>query len=143
MKPYPQRNLNEEQRIFNYRLSKGRRISENVFGILTSRFRVFLSTLCVKPESAVSVVMAAIVLHNFLRSKVPGRYTPTGTLDREDSDGELNQGTWREEIKENPFSSIPNSRKGRQAKKAEEVRDLLCSYVNGPGQIPWQWRILV
>lgn len=112
MKPYPQRNLNEEQRIFNYRLSRGRRISENVFGILTSRFRVFLSTLCVKPESAVSVVMAAIVLHNFLRSKVPGRYTPTGTLDREDSDGELNQGTWREEIKENPFSSIPNSRKG-------------------------------
>ena len=143
MKPYSQRHLSEEKRIFNYRLSRGRRISENVFGILASRFRVFLTSLCVKPDSATKIVLAAIALHNFLRSKAPCRYIPPGSLDSEDHNGMLNEGTWRQEVVQNPFLDFPNSRKGRQPRKAEEFRDLLCNYFNGPGQIPWQWNILV
>ena len=41
MKPYPTRNIELNQRIFNYRLSRVRRIVETVFGILTSRFGFF------------------------------------------------------------------------------------------------------
>ena len=40
MMPYPARGLIEEQRIFNYRLSRARRFSENCFGILVNRFAV-------------------------------------------------------------------------------------------------------
>jgi len=40
MKSYPERGLTQERRIFNYRLSRVRRISENAFGILANRFRI-------------------------------------------------------------------------------------------------------
>ena len=142
MKPYSQRNLTEDQRILNYRFSRARRISENVFGILSSRFRVFLSILCVKPDSAVDIVMAALALHNYLRSNVPGRYTSSGTIDTEDDNGMV-EGTWRNEINQNPFPLLPNFKKGKQTQRAEGVRDQLRRYVNGPGQVPWQWKVLL
>ena len=37
MKPYPQRLMKPEERIFNYRLSRARRIVENAFGIMAHR----------------------------------------------------------------------------------------------------------
>lgn len=143
MKPYSQRNLSEEKRIFNYRLSRARRISENAFGILSSRFRVFSTVMCAKPESAIKIVLCAITLHNFLRSRVPERYIPTGALDTEHSNGVVTEGSWRREIATTPFASVPNSRKGRQPRKAEEMREQLCDYLNGPGQVPWQWNVLI
>ena len=119
MKPYSQRNLSEEKRIFNYRLSRAQRISENVFGILSSRFRVFSTVMCVKPVSAVKIVLRAIALHNFLRSRVPERYIPTGALDKENSNGVVTEGSWRHDIATVLFASVPNSRKGRQPREAE------------------------
>lgn len=49
-KPYPSRNLNQNKRIFIYRLSRARRIVENVFGILTCRFGVFKQAKPLEPE---------------------------------------------------------------------------------------------
>lgn len=52
IKPYPSRNLDHNRRIFNYRLSRGRGIVENVFGILTCRFGVFKQAIPLEPEKS-------------------------------------------------------------------------------------------
>ena len=51
MKPYALCNLTIHQRIFNYHLCRARRIMENAFGILASRFRVFLTPMLLSPGS--------------------------------------------------------------------------------------------
>ena len=62
LKPYSQRSLNQERRIFNYRLSRARRVVENAFGILANRFRIFMTPICLNPEKVETIVMACCIL---------------------------------------------------------------------------------
>ncbi|KAJ8913272.1 hypothetical protein NQ315_012890 [Exocentrus adspersus] len=50
LKPNSLRNITREERIFNYRLSRGRMIIECTFGMLANRFRVFLTTINLSAE---------------------------------------------------------------------------------------------
>ena len=90
MKPYPQQGLSVEKRIYNYRHSRARRMSENLVGILANRWRFLRTTLLLPPETVETLVRTAIVLHNYLRA-ISSRnvYCPVGLNDREDSSGEV------------------------------------------------------
>lgn len=75
-RPFPGRENTWEKQVFNYRLSRARRIVENAFGILTARFRVFHTKIAVSPQRANAVIKAACVLHNMLqRSSTPAMVT--------------------------------------------------------------------
>ncbi|XP_046472544.1 uncharacterized protein [Neodiprion pinetum] len=73
MRPYPSSQLanDESKKIFNYRLSRARRISENVFGILTQKFRIYQRRIKLSPEHVDSVILATCCLHNFLMNDDP------------------------------------------------------------------------
>ena len=67
LKPYFQSGLTPVKRIFNYRLSRMRRVTENAFEILINRFRAFTTRMCLDPDKATIIILATLVLHNMLR----------------------------------------------------------------------------
>ncbi|XP_041373483.1 putative nuclease HARBI1 [Gigantopelta aegis] len=76
MKPYTLRGLTDEERIFNYRLSRARRVVENAFGILANRFQILLTTMQHHPSTVKIIVKACIVLHNLMRMRYPTEMSP-------------------------------------------------------------------
>ncbi|KAG8239735.1 hypothetical protein J437_LFUL019281, partial [Ladona fulva] len=98
------------ERVFNYRLSRARRIIENVFGI--TKFRIFLVTL------------TCIYLHNYLRRNAESKsfYSPPGTFDSEDSDNNLISRSWRKEVKD------PNNIPRKAVSEVQQIRDEFREY---------------
>lgn len=135
MKPFSLKNLTREQRIFNYRLSRARRIVENAFGILAHRFRCLLTTMQQEPSTVSCIVLACVSLHNLLMSKKPNQL-PTD-VDHEDDDHNLIPGEWREDPPLNDgISEFANNTSTRRSKLQ---RDYLAAYYNSAaGAVPWQ-----
>ena len=66
VKPYNRRQLTRKEKIANYRISRGRRIVENEFRILVSRFRVLLGTMQQRLKVVRDIGFTYMVLHNIL-----------------------------------------------------------------------------
>ncbi|XP_029340998.1 uncharacterized protein LOC115033115 [Acyrthosiphon pisum] len=125
------------QRVFNNRLSRGRRVVENAFGILSAVFRVLRKSMALQPEIASKIVLTTIYLHNFLRKRPSCLiYTPPGSLDTE-KDGALTNGRWRQE---QPTSSLLSMRNipRRITDHAKTVRLHLADHFVLNDVLPWQ-----
>ena len=135
----------EQERIFNYMLSRNRRISENCFGILTSRNGVLQKPILLSPEKAEKAVMAACIIHNFLRARNSSSrlYTPPGYVDSEDANHNLVLGHWRNHPESEGISALAQQGSNNYSLTAKEVRDELTRYFNSEvGRVPWQRKIL-
>lgn len=69
MRPYPANQLTnyEDNKVFNYRLSRARRESENAFGLLVKKFRVYERRFSLLPKYVNGIIVATCSLHNLLR----------------------------------------------------------------------------
>jgi len=67
MRPYPRSsNLDLKKKVFNYRLSRARKVVESAFGILVARWRIFKRPINTDVSRAEKLVLATICLHNFI-----------------------------------------------------------------------------
>ena len=115
MKSNGRRMLTREERIANYRISRGRRIVENTFGILVSRFSVMMTTIELPLETVMEVVFTCVVLHNILRSQYQGQHGGQQAGDDDDdvpSDGHLTGGA---------AGGGPNRNPAREAKRLTSI----------------------
>ena len=139
MRPYPGK-LNEEERIFNYRLSRARRVIENAFGILAARWRIFNKPIKASVENVERYVLACISLHNYLCQTENASYCARGYVDSEDGNGAIKPGQWRGMVNTNEgaFNEIPRVRGSRPKEDAVEMRKSLMKYVNEEDAVDWQ-----
>jgi len=66
MKPFPHGVQDAVQRLFNYRLSRSRRVIENAFGRLKARFRILMKRMELDVGNVNETVNACLILHNLL-----------------------------------------------------------------------------
>lgn len=147
MRPYPRKNLTDDMRIFNYRLSRARRTIENAFGILTARWRILHKPLCMSTTNCENVLKALICLHNFImygeeQENMNNRqYCTTDLIDIEEHDGNIREGQWRRHFSPH-FTDLGRLGANRANFVAKEMRNILKEYFVSPigeAQAPWQY----
>jgi len=124
MKPFSQKELNHDRKIFNYTLSRARRVIENIFGILWARFRIFNSPINMNVGNIESVVIACCVLHNFLRKRKGDRYM---NADEVEDPGQNEQ-----------IIGLQGGYNRRAGQEAKEVREQYLRYFCTDGAVQWQ-----
>lgn len=123
LRPFPGRSLNDNRRIFNYRLSRARQNIECSFGILSNKWRVFHSTLLVTPDVAVAITKAACVLHNFVRRRDGSNIEDTINCEMDGISDKIGV--------------------GNASSNAKDIREYFVKYFNNPKYaLSWQNKVL-
>jgi hypothetical protein len=137
LKPYSKVNLTLKQKIFNYHLSRARRVSENAFGILAQRFRVFGRPIELKVSTINLVIRSACYLHNWIRMTT-SNYISVGCVDYKDLDtGTFHEAHWRAEHNLS-LAPVMNIASNNYSTSAAHLRDQYADYFSGAGPVPWQ-----
>lgn len=83
--------------------------------------------------------MATCALHNYLRDD--SVYIPPSYLDKEDAYGNITNGNWRSNFKddETVMTDLQLPVGHNYSGSAREARDLFCShFMSRQGDVPWQ-----
>lgn len=125
LKPYPRdQSLHDRSKaVFNYRLSRARRIVENAFGILSQCFRIFYTPIQLSVDTIEDLVTVACILHNLMIEE-------HGTPEFYD-EAQLDSIVQRDEIE----MEIEN---GSNQELKYRIRDTFKEYFNTDGSVSWQ-----
>lgn len=135
MKPFSSRGLSASERIFNYRLSRARRVVENAFGIMANRFRILLTTIQMSPSTVEDVILAICVLHNLLRCK--SIRVQEATSDDENTKEPVGH------VATAHIHSVSHTSRETGLNYntvSKRIRDDLSKYFVTEGQVSWQWK---
>ena len=107
-------------------------MSENAFGILSSRWRVFRRPMLLQPLRATHVTLAALTLHNWLRTE-----TETGQIVILSSQHEyLESGACNDS---SSWLNLEDFGHHNATQVAKDIRKGFTEYVMLEGVVPWQW----
>lgn len=150
LRPYNRKDLGDAERIFNYRLSRARRVIENAFGILVSRWQILTRTLCCSPDNVVNIVKAIVCLHNYImtaeeQQAMPNArsYCPPDLINNDTPDHEEIADTWRNQTRLNIFRDLTRIGANNARTNATQQRNILRDYFVSPlgeQEALWQYR---
>ena len=82
IRPFSEKNdrMTDDERIFNYRLSRARRVIENTFGILKVKWQILHFCISCSPKNAELIIKALVCLHNFMMISGRAEYCPPGLI---------------------------------------------------------------
>lgn len=135
LRPYSKRVLDNIKRIFNYRLSRGRKTIECTFGMMTEKFQVLSTAIRCRDENRINdIIKSVCVLHNYVRKRDGCQYTPQRLEQNVSITGSAN-----------PTGFTPPLRaKINNCSTANALRDYLANYFLTPmASLPWQWNYCV
>ncbi|VDL67495.1 unnamed protein product [Nippostrongylus brasiliensis] len=79
LRPYSTETAADSRKVYyNYKLSSARRVVENYFGILASRFRILLRPIYATPDNMKNITLAIMIPHTLLVDDIGGE----GVADR-------------------------------------------------------------
>ncbi|CAN7998384.1 unnamed protein product [Ixodes hexagonus] len=154
MRPYPGTSLTLCEKVYNYRLSRARRVVENAFGTLAAWWRIFRQIIQAELSTVDNLVCAAVLLHNFLRTcdeeEEGGHarflYVPPAYVDHEDDSHNVQEGQWRRDLargkkSHSTFTSVERVGSNNHTKTVRKVRDTFAAYFCTEfEEVPWQYK---
>lgn len=129
MRPHPGQNIVREKRVYNYRLSRARRMVECTFGILATQWRLYRRVLGVTPETAEKAVKATCILHNLLRADLVEDH-PHAPSPEPDCSAQA-------------IGDLHRMSSNNSSREAISIREKFTQYLSSAeGAVPWQENII-
>ena len=148
LQPYSYTTNSRKEKIYNWRHSRARRISENVFGIMATRFRVLRKPILQSYQNGIKTVLACIALHNYMREREPTDdvseevrshiYSKVLNLWWNSHDVKKNLHSQDCIQTDNQANDATPRTDGRASHDAESHRNLLADWFVGVGALPHQ-----
>lgn len=126
MKPFSFRGQDRSEHIYNYRLSRARRMVESTFGLMAAKFRLLRSTIELSEKNAKLCTLAICVLHNWLLTINPNVNRTSLNVTN---------------VSDNPSTQISSEQNATN--DAKNVRERFKNYFVSPeGEIFWQYEMV-